>query len=144
LKVLKGARKDRINDDEPNQLPGRPDPPHYLDKEGLREWNRILPELEECGVLSRADGAALGLYCSSFSAMVAAEKEVQAMGLFVETDKGSLKANPAVAMARNARCVCARLLVEFGLTPSSRTRLKVPSVDGSKDDIDGFIASRPA
>ena len=141
LKILAGERRDRINPNPPAKLDGRPDPPSYLDELGRAEWDRIVPELEAVGCLSRADGAALGLYCASHSQMVLAEREVAMRGMLVDTADGGVKPNPAVGMARNARLVCGRFLVEFGLTPSARSRVKTAANDGPKDELSAFLTT---
>ena len=57
LKLLKGTQKSRINHAEPPALAGFPDCPDHLDEVARQEWNRIVPELREMGVLSRIDAA---------------------------------------------------------------------------------------
>jgi len=126
LKVLKGTRRDRMPDeDAPDPPPMRPECPEVLDSFGRAEWDRILPELDSLGVLARVDGAALMLYCSAYSQWVRAEVEVEFHGMLIETGSAGLKANPAVAMAHQARAQMISLLAEFGCTPASRPRLRV-------------------
>lgn len=142
LKLLEGERPDRVNAAEPRALPGRPACPRHLDETAREEWDRIVPELEELGVLSRTDGAALAIYCDTYSQWVRANRDIRTYGMTVETGMGGLKANPAVAISRAAASLMHRLLSEFGGTPSSRSRLRAATDDGPKDALGEFLARR--
>ncbi len=142
LKILKGTRKDRINAEEPKPPVVRPERPEALDSFGRAEWDRILPELEELGILARVDGAALGLYCAAYSQWIRADLEVQIRGLLVDTGTGGVKGNPAVTMAHMARAQMHSLLSEFGATPASRSRVKTRDDGKSKDALGEFLNRR--
>jgi P27 family predicted phage terminase small subunit len=144
IKILDGTRGDRINRDEPSPAAGRPECPGHLDDVGRAEWERIVPQLEQLGVLTRVDGAALSLYCGAFAEMLAAEAAVREYGQLIQTGQGGRKANPAVAIARQARGQVHRLLVEFGLTPSSRSRLQASSHEQPKDALEEFLSRKKA
>lgn len=144
LKILSGARPDRVNHAEPNCPPSRPFRPAHLDGDHAAcvEWDRLLPDLEAAGILSQIDGPALALYCAAFSRYIQSEKEVATHGLLIETASGGLKANPAVTMARECRTEMMRLLAEFGCTPSSRSRVKTSLNEKPKDLLSEFIAKK--
>lgn len=140
LKILEGVRESRINAAEPPRVAGLPDCPGHLDDTAREEWDRIAPLLDQLGVLSRTDGSALALYCSAFSRWQAAGKEVKAKGLLIHNEKtGVTKANPAVAIQAAAGAVMHRLLVEFGCTPSSRSRLGSAG-ESPRDELSDFQA----
>ena len=67
LKILDGARPDRLNLDEPAAPPGRPEPPDHLDGNALAEWERVCSILGRMGLLSAADGPALEVHCTAYS-----------------------------------------------------------------------------
>jgi P27 family predicted phage terminase small subunit len=140
LKILKGTRADRVNAEEPRPPVARPAMPEALDSFGRAEWERIMPELEELGILARVDGAALALYCSAYSQWIRADLEVVIRGLLVNTGSGGVKPNPAVAMAHQARAQMHSLLTEFGCTPASRSRVKTD--DGKARDALGEFLKR--
>jgi len=50
---------------EPPALDGKPEPPEYLDDVARKEWDCITTILADMHLLSRADRAALELYCNS-------------------------------------------------------------------------------
>jgi P27 family predicted phage terminase small subunit len=142
LKLLKGTRSDRVNAEEPRPEAARPACPECLDSFGRAEWERIVPELEALGILSQVDGAALALYCASYSIAVQADMEIGLYGLLLETGMGGLKANPAVAIARAARAQMHSLLTEFGATPASRSKVKTRDEGKSKDALGEFLNRR--
>ena len=73
LKKLHGtARADRRRG--ASQVDDRlPDPPADLDNEALAEWRRVVPVLDEMGLLTRADRAVLTGYWQSWARWMAAE-----------------------------------------------------------------------
>jgi P27 family predicted phage terminase small subunit len=142
LKILKGTRKSRVNADEPKPPVARPKRPEALDSFGRAEWDRIIPELEELGILAKIDGAALAVYCDAYSEWIRAELEVAIHGLLVEAGSGGLKPNPAVAMGRLARAQMLNALTEFGCTPASRSRVKSQRDARAGDALGEFLKRR--
>jgi P27 family predicted phage terminase small subunit len=139
FKILKGERADRINLDAPPALPGRPECPDHLSDVAREEWDRLVEVLDEAKLLSRADGSLLALYCSTFALWVEAKANIAAEGMTTKTDKGSLKVSPYVSIAAVAVNQLGRLLVEFGLSPSARSRLRLGHAEAKKDDLDDFL-----
>lgn len=106
----------------------------------VAEWERIIPELEAMKVLTVADRAAAAAYCFSYAVWWDAYKEVQDRGILIDepvTDKDGneigtrTKKNPACTEVATQLRIMRSYLVEFGLTPSSRSRLRV---EGAKDE----------
>jgi P27 family predicted phage terminase small subunit len=142
LKLLKGTRRDRIPQSEPRPRSTRPKCPGHLDAVAKAEWKRLLPILERMRVLTEADGAALAIYCEDFSLLRKAEEDIASSGILTEAGTGGWKTNPAVTIAAGCRMRMARMLVEFGLTPSARTRVKAAEADGPKDALSEFLQRR--
>lgn len=117
--------------------PVRPD---HLDGWGEEAWDRIVPKLAELGILSDLDGEALALYCATYSRWRHALEAVRVDGVTTYTDKGAVKANPAVAVVNACERLMAAVLVEFGLTPSSRSRVKAD--ERPHDVMADFLARR--
>jgi P27 family predicted phage terminase small subunit len=141
LKILRGTKPSRIPRDEPRAPAGRPKPPKHLDRVARAEWKRIVPILEEMGVLTQADGAELALYCEDFALLRQAEADVVEHGIIVEAGTGGWKTNPAVYIAAGCRMRLARYLAEFGCTPSSRSRVKMQGEE-KKDALGEFLARK--
>jgi P27 family predicted phage terminase small subunit len=130
LRGMPGKRK--LNAAEPSAPLGVPPMPR-LSAEAKREWKRIIPQLLRLGVLTVVDGKALAGYCHSFARWRQAEAAVTKYGLIIRepvlvqgiaTGYVRLKRNPAAAESREALKTMKSFLVEFGLTPASRSRVK--------------------
>lgn len=139
-KILAGDRADRINRSEPR--PGRsvPECPAHLDEWGREAWADVVPKLAELGVLTELDGRALGMYCEAYSRWRRALEVIRIDGVTSFTDQGSVKANPAVTVATQAERFMTAILLEFGLTPSSRSRVKTDAAP--RDALADFLARR--
>lgn len=144
LKLLQGNPGKRpLNEREPGALAGAPQPPDGLDDEALLEWNRIIPELREMGVLSRADRPALAAYCTAWSRWRNAEALVKKHGPIVKSpDKGFPMKSPYLTIADQAVETMRKFLIEFGLTPSSRSRVRLPAYDDAEDEFDRMLNAR--
>ena len=152
LKILAGTRADRINHAEPTLPPARPEMPDHLDALARAEWERLCGIVERMGVLTEADGAAMGIYCECYSKWIRARGDIAKRGLLIEITRtvttrrgstvettGAVKANPAVAIEIQTARLMKELLMEFGLTPSSRTRVKTSDA-GPRDRLAEFLS----
>jgi len=141
LKVLEGNPGKRpINDREPAAPAGIPDCPDYLDDVARDEWQRTGEVLRDMGLLSLADRTALAAYCTAYSRWVQAEAAVKKYGTIVKSpDKGFPMKSPYLTIADQAMESMRKFMVEFGLTPSSRSRIKVPDAGQAGDEFDLFM-----
>jgi P27 family predicted phage terminase small subunit len=89
-----------------------------------------VPTLERMRVLTEADDLALASFYMQFSTMVKAQRLLEKSGLLFKTTSGYIQQSPLVAIVANSVEQVNKLCREFGLTPSSRTRL---SVEKEKD-----------
>jgi P27 family predicted phage terminase small subunit len=150
LKILKGVQNDRINHSEPVPPSGKPEPPKHLDSVAREEWERICVLLKEMNLLSLADGPALAVYCDCHSTWLRARGEIAKHGMVITVTteqirngkvvarKTHLRPNPAI----NIKIQMCRLLkeyqVEFGLTPSARSRIR-STAERPKDEFEEFL-----
>jgi len=132
--------------------------PRDLPAAAAREWRRILPELRQLGVLSSIDRAALAGYCHAYARWFEAEKEVKRLGIVVEesivrydreAEESEIvgyryKKNPAVTISETAMKIMKAFLVEFGMTPSSRSRVRIEKPAGDEDPFDQFLEASPS
>lgn len=150
VKKLRGnPGKRALNAEEPVVANGRPIVPPKLKGVALDEWNAVVPELESMGVLSRLDGKALAAYCFCYAEWWQAHEEVEKYGLIVEepiVDKegevvgARYKRNPAVSIMHEAMKNMKAFLIEFGLTPAARSRLRVDTKKADVDPMDAFLS----
>lgn len=133
LKLLRGnPGKRRINPDEPKPPPASGPPPSWLPASAKREWRRVAPILQRPGLLSQADEDALTTYCCAYARWKAAEQKVDELGLILQGPSGYPMVSPYLTIANKAMAQCQKMLAEFGMTPSARSRVvsaKAPTPD---------------
>ena len=132
-----GHRK--LNENEP-AFTGTTTAPNHLDLVAKTEWRRLAPRLTVHFMLTPADRAAFAAYCSAYSRYVQAERFLASPkaggSLVFKTDGGALKPWPQVGIAERAAQQMHRFLTEFGLTPSSRSRLNITTPTSPSSDED--------
>jgi len=141
LKVLKGSFiKDpqKRNRREPTPPIGAPKKPRSLSRLAKAEWGRVTKELEILGVLSTVERGAVEQYCRAYAEWREACKRLDTEGRYFDTERGPIE-SPAGKSMRALSLICHKYLVEFGLTPSSRTRLQVTKKLEADDDIQKFF-----
>jgi P27 family predicted phage terminase small subunit len=141
LKILEGNPGRRpLNDREPLAPAEVPECPDFLDEEARAEWFRMAKVLQDMGLLTRADRAALAAYCVVYSRWVTAERQVQRLGTIVKSPlKNFPMKSPYLTVADQALETMRKFMVEFGLTPSSRSRIRVPEASRAADEFDAFL-----
>lgn len=143
LKVLRGnPGKRRLNQDEPTpELAIDAVPPDSLTKPGKIEWRRLAPILGRLGMLTETDTDALVGYCEAYANWRQAQQKIHQFGMVIKAkDPKQLPViSPYVRIAHNAMNQMRAFLVEFGMTPSSRSRIKVTRRDQSTDKRKRFF-----
>ena len=141
LKILEGNPGHRpLNTQEPLPTSGIPPMPEGLSKKAKREWEKVVPLLTSMKVLTEADGEALSRYCEACALAKEANQEIDKYGLTVQGATG-LKKNPAVAVYMEAVRTMRAFMSEFGMTPASRSRLKV-SGPAEPDPFEQYLARK--
>ena len=138
LKLIQGNPGKRpLNKAEPKVKPYAPTCPRWLKKDAKTEWRRIAPILFNIGVLTAIDRAALAGYCQAWGRWVEAEAKVKERGEVVKTSNGNIVQHPYLAVANRAMDNMRKYLIEFGMTPASRSRITAEkqSVGGEYDDL---------
>ena len=98
--------------------------PRWLSQDAKRVWQRLAPELEYMGILTVVDGPILAGLCSALAIAKQAETK------------------PAIGPWHTVRFKAwqqvRQFAIEFGLTPSSRSRLSLTApIDD--DDLERMI-----
>lgn len=105
-----------------------PDPPPYLGEFGEKEWHRTGPALIQMKMLAESDLPAFQAYCMNIQLMIESMLDIQANGLTIMGQRGRIK-NPAVVSFGQATTAIRGFVSEFGLSPSARSRIRVPTED---------------
>lgn len=134
LKKLAGnPGKRKLNDAEMQAPPADVDAKHaLLGKDGGAMWNILAPMLADLGVLKATDLPALEMTCLHYGLARKAWRSLEKSGLTTPT-VDSIKAHPAAGIFLGNSRAFKSYLTEFGLTPSSRSRLPV-SADGQQKE----------
>ena len=148
LKVVRGTEKpSRANPNEPKPSPAIPRPPDLLGKEAKKAWHRTAKHLYELGVLSELDRDALAAFCVQYAIWVDAVDRIQKNGviqedgLLAETPNGYPVQHPLVAIINRAQSEMRKWMTEFGMTPSSRTRISAQPQE-EPDEFEMFLRGR--
>jgi P27 family predicted phage terminase small subunit len=127
-KVLAGTfRKDRANPGEPKPPRGHVTAPDWLKGEARWAWEQLAGQLGDAGtrVLSQQDRHALGLLCDAYHEYRVARRQVEHDGMMVVrlTKAGMVRVkHPLIQVYQDAWRRVRLMLVEFGLTPASRSK----------------------
>ena len=131
LRELEGYFKknpDRRNTLEPEAPSTRPDCPEHLTGKAADEWELMCDILAELNILSSVDATALAIYCQTYSEYLKAAEMCERYGAWQVTQgkDGEVMTKRHEwdrVRERNAEA-CRKWLMEFGLTPSSRSRVQ--------------------
>lgn len=133
LKLVTGAGKRPVNDAEP-KAPTLVDcdPPDYLGPVAKDEWRRVIRSLIDSKVAGEWDLSALAAYCAAYADFVILQKNIQTLqknnemaAYITKTQSGNYIFNPVFAARNAAAKLMKDFAVEFGMTPSARSRIKV-------------------
>jgi len=128
VKKLRGTlRKHRVRKNEP-QPPARssvPRPPERLRGNLARaKWRSLAAELWHLGLLPRVSEDMLVQYCVAWEIYCGALEMVERVGSVVKTQSGNYIVSPWMAVVNRQADVMRAIAQEFGMTPSSKTRVE--------------------
>lgn len=136
LKVLEGnPGKRELNENEPKPKPKAPSCPKWLEDEAKKEWRRMNKQLEGLGLLTEVDMTAFAGYCQAYARWKESEEFITKHGAIVKTPSGYWQQVPQVSIAQTYLRIMNRFCEQFGLTPSSRSRLTADNGNSDDDDI---------
>lgn len=143
LKLLEGNAGKRVLDLAAGVNPRIevPSAPKHLGVEARKEWKRITPLLEELGLISGLDRAALALYCQAAGRLAELETSFngKVAGLVdggaayadavyevshAVTPSGYAQQSVLVQLIKSQRDQLNRYLMHFGLSPAARGRVQ--------------------
>ena len=131
-------RADRVNSNEPvgPVLGKMPRCPSHLNGEARKTWSRVGRALIDTGVLTGVDLQGLEAYCVVYARWQDVETQLKLYGVMLSQD-GRLFPSPYLKIAEDCLKQMRAWMTEFGITPSSRSRVtaqkKEPSNPGGED-----------
>lgn len=156
LQLAGTRRADRHGSfDSPNPPRIKPEPPKDLDGDARAEWDLMIGRLELSGTLTLVDDAVLYQYCQLYAETEAYAKtcaEIAATARILQENfdgQEQLEFADILAAAqeigklrtievrlasqiRQGRMGLRTFLVEFGMTPAARGRVKIPKAEAPK------------
>jgi phage terminase small subunit len=163
LAVAGTLRKDRHSDlTSPEPTAGRPDAPADLPKLAQEEWDRLMWAFEDMGMLHKVDGFAVYQHCRLYAeteAVAEQQAECEASIDVLEQNIPDVTGPDLVQVfaqivilrklvskctdqLRSGRMAIRQYLTEFGLTPASRGRIKLPPKAQGVDEFESFQMKR--
>jgi P27 family predicted phage terminase small subunit len=141
LKVLQGTdRPDRTNPDAPVAPGDLPRPPSYLSRRACEWFGTIRARIETMGYASSAHTEMLALVAMRIDEIEELNEDIKKNGHTYEScrvvgtgddavEQVMIKANPAVSQRNEAMRHLQSLLAEFGLSPATMSKIRVPKKD---------------
>ena len=140
LKLVKGtARSHRLNKKEPKPPLVAPEPPDYLDENAKAKFSELAKMLARHGVMTELDAGAIARYAVVWCRWVDAEAEIKKRGPVVKTAGDNIIQNPFLAVANKCLLQMAQIESEFGLTPSSRSRIRMEVPSDTVDPFEEYL-----
>ena len=115
--------------------------PRELSAAAKREWRRVARDLYEAGLLTVVDRAVLAAYCQAWANWIKAETAAEREGDVVITSNGNPIQNPWRSIANKQWELTVKAAVEFGMTPSSRSRIRVEKPEKKESLAEILFAS---
>jgi P27 family predicted phage terminase small subunit len=140
LRVLRGNPGRRpLPKDEPIAPKADPNsPPPRLKGIALEQWQQVAPMLHTAGLLTTLDPTALQLYCEAYAEWDDAKTQIEKFGTVIKGPRGFPVVSPYVSLAAKAWERMRKMLIEFGMTPSARTRVKTEEQPQADDPFAEF------
>ena len=108
----------------------------------MKQRDAAAKQLDDCGIMTVVDEPALAHYCEQFAIWQDALASTRRKGLLITNKRtGAVHANPSINIANQAHDRLVKMMQEFGMTPSSRARVKIRP--GFKRGADGGGTQQP-
>ncbi|RXI64454.1 phage terminase small subunit P27 family [Clostridium tetani] len=137
IKIIEGNPGKRpLNKYEPKPEKKAPRCPSWLENDAKKEWRRMAKQMEHLGTLTEIDMAAFAGYCQAYARWKEAEEFITKHGVIVKTPSGYWQQVPQVSIAQTYLKIMNKFCEQFGLTPSSRSRIITDSNDNEDDQME--------
>ncbi len=99
----------------------------------------MVKQLEQLGILTEVDMAAFAGYCQAYARWKEAEEFITKHGTIVKTPSGYWQQVPQVSIAQSYLKIMNRFCEQFGLTPSSRSRIVADKPSDANDPMEFML-----
>lgn len=118
---------------------GLPNPPEHLTAEAKREWWRMGRRLVRLGLMTEIDKAALAVYSQAWARWAETEAKIREVDALMPGAQFNKERRHFVKQAAEAMRDLMRYLVEFGMTPSSRSRVHASKPAEETDPVEKWL-----
>lgn len=129
MKLLSGTVQThperKINRDAPQAPLASLKAPGGMTKREKHHWDTLAPGLRDTGILTALDVPMFRMLCNSLALIDEADAAIRKDGLTQKTKLGNRATSPWFRIRAQAEKQAIRMMGEFGLSPSSRSRLKI-------------------
>lgn len=134
------------NSQEPTVPADYVPPPDWLSDHCKEAYNAMVPQLIKAGLWSSIDMRGLAIMLDQYETAIECRALYLQFGYTYVSDAGVVRARPEVAMSKGMFDSVKKWCTEFGLTPASRSRIRVGIAGGNQDtekdkDEKGFFRS---
>ena len=134
LKLIKGTDQPcRMNKNEPKPKADRITMPAGLSPEAKKHWKQVIKHLKDAKIMTNLDVPALMIYCEAYAQWKDATDKINDHGAIIRGQNGPAR-SPYLMVAQKAFDQMKQMLTEFGMTPSSRTKISTNGEDDPHDD----------
>ena len=133
-----GKRPFTKNEPQPAQPDRIPNAPKHLNADAKRLWRSIIRELCPTGVYTNVDLQSFSMLCESLALYWSAVDNIQANGAVQVAESGYQMQSAWVGIRNNSLKQAQSLMSEFGMTPSSRSRLSLPDREKEADPFAAY------
>ena len=140
LKVLEGNPGKRpLRNNLRIKLLKRIQTPRWLPKYGKQFWRIHTPLLKSYGLLTELDSVAFEMLCVNYAVFRETAEILQKEGLLTIDERKLTRKHPAITIYINFSKLFLNLLRDFGMTPSSRSRLDITVVEDEFDPMEDLL-----
>ena len=146
IKELAGTfRADQHNPNEPT-LPvfdKVPACPKHLQGEARKAWRRTARVVVQMGILTEADLPAMEAYCVTYAIWKEAHEKLVEFGIMHRNASGrGFAPSPYLRVLEDTSKQMRGWMLEFGITPSSRSRVSKAKAEEEDESFDDYFFNR--
>jgi P27 family predicted phage terminase small subunit len=135
LKIVSGTNQPcRMRNDEPKPDSDLIEMPEGMSEKAQKYFEDLKTKLLDCKVVTNIDNYALGMLAVAVADMYDIQEKLDRTGIVIKGRHGYPVISPYFRAYNQKQDQVRRLLIEFGMTPSSRTRVGT----GQASDGDDF------
>lgn len=137
LKVVRGTlRPGRKNASEPKPKADNIRMPAGMSPLAKKHWVTVCKQLKDAQIMTNLDVPALAMYCEAYATWKDATDKITTIGAVVKGPNGYPVRSPYLMVAQKSFEQMRSMLTEFGMTPSSRSKITTHEQNAGSSEWD--------